>query len=80
MESFRTKNNKLFNLIERKKEENINYEVPIINLSSYILNEYEYEQLKMGLNHCFINKDKNIKKHIPANMESVAYIASEKFE
>ena len=32
----------------------------------------------MGLNHCFINKDKNIKKHIAANMESIAYIPSDK--
>ena len=42
------------------------------------LNEKEYDQLKMGLNHCFINKDKNIKKHVTANMESIAYIASDK--
>ena len=34
----------------------------------------------MGLNHCFINKDKSIKKHIAANMESIAYIASEKVD
>ena len=34
----------------------------------------------MGLNHCFINKDKNIKRHIAANMESIAYIASEKVD
>ena len=34
----------------------------------------------MGLNHCLINKDKNIKKHIAANMESIAYIASEKVD
>ena len=31
----------------------------------------------MGLIHCFINKDKNIKNHIAPNMESIAYIASE---
>ena len=34
----------------------------------------------MGLNHCFINKHKNIKKHIAANMESIAYIASKKVD
>ena len=32
----------------------------------------------MGLNHCFINEDKNIKKHVTANMESIAYIVSDK--
>ena len=36
------------------------------------------DQLKMGFNQCFINKDKNIKKNIAANMESIAYIAPEK--
>ena len=33
----------------------------IINRSNYQLNEKEYDQSKMGLNHYFINKDKNIK-------------------
>ena len=39
-----------------------NYSVSIINLSNYTLNSFEYNQLKFGLNHCFINKDKHIKK------------------
>ena len=34
----------------------------------------------MGLNHCFINKNKNIKQHIGGNMKSIAYIASEKVD
>ena len=34
----------------------------------------------MGLNHCFNNKDKNIKKDIAANIESIAYIASDKVD
>ena len=34
----------------------------------------------MGLNNCFINKDKNFKKHIAANMESIAYIVPDKVE
>ena len=80
LESFRTKNKKLFNLTERRTKENVNYKVPIINLSNYQLNEKEYDQLKMALNHCFINKDKNIKKHIGANMELIAYITSDKVD
>ena len=71
LESFRTKNKKLFNLTKRRTKENVDYKVLIINLSNCQLNEKEYDQIKMGLNHCFINKDKNIKKHIAANMESI---------
>ena len=44
-----------------------NYSVPIINLSNYTLNDSEYNQLKFGLNHCFIYKDKYIKKNVAAN-------------
>ena len=65
---------------KRRTKENVNYKVPIINLLNYQLNENEYDQLKMGLNHCFINKNEEIKKYIAANMESVAYIASEKVD
>ena len=57
-----------------------NYSVPIINLSSYTLNDSEYNQLKFGLNHCFINKDKHIKKDIATNMESLAYSASKQVD
>ena len=57
-----------------------NYSVPIINLSSYTLNDSEYNELKFCLNHCFINKDKQIKKDIAANMESLAYSASKQVD
>ena len=57
-----------------------NYSVPIINLSNYTLNDSEYNQLKFGLNHCFINKDKHIKKDIAANMESLVYSASKQVD
>ena len=80
LESFRTKNKKLFNLTKIRTKENVDYKVPFINLSNYQLNEKEYNQLKMGLNHCFINEDKNLKKHIAANMESIAYIESDKVD
>ena len=57
-----------------------NNSVPIINLSSYKLNDFECNQLKFGLKHCFINKDKYIKKGIVANMESLAYSASKQVD
>ena len=80
LESFRTQNNKLFNLTKRREKEKVDYKVLIINLSNNQWNEKEYDQLKIGLNHCLINRDKNIKKHIAANMESIVYIASEKVD
>ena len=76
----KTKNKKLFNLTKIRTKEKVDYKVPIVNLWNYQLNEKEYDQLKMGLNHCFINKDKNKKRHIAANMESIPYIASEKVD
>ena len=70
LESFKTKIKKIVNLMTSQKDDTFtNYSVPIINLSSYTLNDSEYNQLKFGLNHCFINKDKHIKKDIAANME-----------
>ena len=66
LESFKTKNKKIANLMKNQKDDTFtNYSVPIINLSSYTLNDSEYNQLKFGLNHCFINKDKHIKKTVP---------------
>ena len=53
------------------------YEVRITNLSSCQLTNTEYQQLKFGLNHSFINKDKNA---ITTHMESLAYTASKKVE
>ena len=64
----------------QKDDSFTNYSVPIINLSSYTLNDSEYNQLKFGLNHCFINKDKHIKKDIATNMESLAYSASKQVD
>ena len=58
----------------------VDYKVPIINLLNYQLNEKEYDQLKMGINHCFINEDNDIKKHIEANMEPIVYIACDKVD
>ena len=81
LESFKTKIKKIVNLMTSQKDDTFtNYSVPIINLSSYTLNDSEYNQLKFGLNHCFINKDKHIKKDIATNMESLAYSASKQVD
>ena len=81
LESFRTKNKKIANLIKNQKDDTFtNYSVPIINLSNYTLNDSEYNQLKFGLNHYFINKDKHIKKNIAANTESLAHSASKQVD
>ena len=81
LKSFKVKNDKIFNLIKRKPVPKYpEYKVPIINLSSHQLTDTEYRQLKFGLNHSFINKDKNVKKDIATHMESLAYTASKKVE
>ena len=51
------------------------YKVPVVNLSSHKLTDTEYRQLKFGLNHSFINKDKNVKKDIAIHIEPLAYTA-----
>ena len=80
-ESFKIQNNEIFNLIKRKAMPKYpKYEVRITNLSSRQLTNTEYQQLKFGLNHSFINKDKNAKKDITTHMESLAYTALKKVE
>ena len=77
LESFKTKIKKIVNLMTSQKDDTFtNYSVPIINLSSYTLNDSEYNQLKFSLNHCLINKDKHINYDIATNMDSLAYSAS----
>ena len=67
------KNKNIYNLLKSKKDTTTNYTLPIINLSSYILSEAENNQLKFGINHSFVNKEKQMKKYIAANMESLSY-------
>ena len=76
IESFKKKNKKIYNLLKSKKDATTNYTVPIINFSSYILSDAEYNQLKFGIKRSFINKDKHMKKHIATNMESLSYSTS----
>ena len=53
-----------------------NYRVPIINLSDYELSELERKQLQLGLEYSFVNKDRNLKKNLAANLETLASQAS----
>ena len=70
--SFKTKNKKLINLIRSKKPEVIkHYSVPIINISKHELSSKEEQQLKLGLKHSLVDKNKNTKKILAANMEKV---------
>ena len=51
IESFTKKNRKIYNLLKTNEDTTTNYTVPIINLSSYILIDAEYNQLKSAINH-----------------------------
>ena len=44
--------------------------VPIINRSSY--NLYNQQQLKLGLDYCFVDKNKDVRRFLAANMEFLA--------
>ena len=75
MESFETKNIKITNLLQKKKDNTFtNYYVSVINLSNNNLRDSEYNQLKIGLTHCFINEDKHTKKNISTDKESLDVI------
>ena len=69
--SFKTKNQKLVNLINRKRKPcNTNCSVPIIKLSNYNLSNQERQQLKLDLEY-FVNKNKDIRRFVAANVESL---------
>ena len=69
--SFKTKNQKIVNLIKRKRKPcNTNYSVSIINVSNYNLSNQERQQLKPGLDYCFVDKNKDVRRFLAANMES----------
>ena len=71
--SFKTKSQKIVNLIKRKRKPcNTNYFVPIINLSSYNFSNQEKQQLKLGLDYCFFDKNIDIQTFLAANMEYLA--------
>ena len=58
-------------LTSRKSPTASNFKVPIVNLTSRILSERERMQLGLGLEQSFINKNKNRRKYLAANLESI---------
>ena len=76
---FQAKNKKLKCLIDLKiKNSDTNtFSVPVINLSSHVLTEQEHEYLKYGLKNCFIDRNKNVKKYLSAELETLAQQTSD---
>ena len=73
IKSFKTKNKKLKFLLKKAERKTITkYSVPVINLSTYHLKNIEYQQLKLGLDYSYINKNKNTRKFLAANFETLA--------
>ena len=69
--SSKTKNNKLKRLIELKQPLPQHNHVPIVNLTKYVLSAVERSQLELGLEYSFINKSKNQRKFLAANLELI---------
>ena len=68
------KNRKLTTLIAKQDDsyKSSTCSTPLTNLSSIKLTSNEIKQFKFGLHYSFVNKNKNIKKHLAANFESLA--------
>ena len=79
MLSLQTKNKKLKRLIDLKvKNSNINnFSVPVINLSSHVLTGKEHNNLKYDLKYCFIDRNKNVKKYVSAELETLTQQTSD---
>ena len=56
------------------------YSVPTINLSTYHLQDIEYQQFKLGLDYSYIDKSKNTRKFFAANFETLAQRTSDSVE
>ena len=53
------------------KEPTSSYKVPVVNLSDTILKNRELQQLQYGLDHCFVDKNKNTKRNLATSLETV---------
>ena len=68
------KKQKIVNLTKRKRKPcNTNYFAPIINLSNYNLPNQEMQKLSLGLEYCFVDKNKDLQRFLAANIGSLAY-------
>ena len=67
------KSKKLFHL--KKKIPPINVilsaRVPVINLSDY---DFDMEGFKYGLHHCFVDKNKSVKRKIAVELENIVHL------
>ena len=67
----RYKNKKLHNLITSKPKKLDSYKIPIINLSTENL---DTEPLRYGLHHSYVDKNKNVKRNVATELESLSII------
>ena len=75
--SIKTKKTRTKKLIGTKKQVFIkHYSIRIINTSKFVLSNKEEQQLKLGLKHSFVDKNKSIKKLLAANMERITESSS----
>ena len=44
----------------------------MVSVSNYNLSNQERQQLKLGLDYCFVDKNKDVGRFLAANMESLA--------
>ena len=58
-------------MIELKQPRPQHNQVPTVNLTKYVLSTVERSQLELGLEYSFINKSKNQRKFLAANLESI---------
>ena len=54
------------------KEPTSSYKVPVVNLSNTILKNCDLQELQYGLDHCFVDKNKNTKRNLATSLEAVA--------
>ena len=76
MNSLKTKNKKIHNLLLKHtsaKQDQDNYSVPIINLTDHNLTAAEKSNLKFGLHHSSVDKNKHIKTNLATEFESLVH-------
>ena len=58
-------------MIELKQPLPQHNQVPIVNLTKYVLSTVERSRLELGLEYSLINESKNQRKFLVANLESI---------
>ena len=76
--SFKTKNEKLKFLSKKADQKTTTkHSVPVINLSTCYLKNIEYQQLKLGLDYSYTDKNKNSGKFLATNFETLTQRTSD---